>query len=609
MAVEEGGETWVDLFNDGTVLKHIVKEAPVTSSFETPKKGDKVTVHYVGTLADGGTQFDASRTRGKPFEFNVGVGVITGWSEAVPTMRTGEIAKFRICAAKAYGAQGQPPTIPANASLDFEIELLKFTDREDITGDGSIMKKTLKDGNRWQRPNKQCDVKLDVRRCLSGEEEHKEDDEWHSGWWPASKRYDPLVINGATFPAKLRTAVETMKADEVANIRLSSSEKKDDDEEYDVVVHSWVENEECIATKPGAVIKRIEEKAPKGDEDWKTPNDTEEIVVKGAVYRADNAEPLFTFYDGATWDLDEHDGSAVILPEKEQRIPLCDGLEAGLKKMKLGEKAVIKIRHDYAYQRPCETECVMEPPLKVALEARVELTEVHEKKPYWEMDGSEKIAAIDEKRLLGNKHFARGDYERAIRRYDKAIDIGTSTYDLAEETKPKIAELSKAAKLNRAACHLKHRDYALAKTDCTDVLNDDPRNPKALFRRAKALSALDEWRLAKDDLKIILDDDPSNAEAKRALTDIARKEKAHKEKLKRLYAGRRLFSKNDNLQRSRDKVPEADAIPFPQGEAPVVGDNGDDHLDTTLPDEAVPPPPDPVNPDNDSITAPPPVPQ
>ena len=55
---------------DGGVLKEIIKEGTGT---DTPAQGNRVSVHYVGTLTDG-TQFDSSRERGQPFEFSLGKG-------------------------------------------------------------------------------------------------------------------------------------------------------------------------------------------------------------------------------------------------------------------------------------------------------------------------------------------------------------------------------------------------------------------------------------------------------------------------------------------------------------------------------------------------------
>jgi len=89
-----------------------------------PKKGDKVKIHYVGTLLDG-QMFDSSRDRGEPFETEIGVGkVIKGWDEGVVQLSKGQKAILTATSDYAYGARGFPPYIPANATLNFEVELL-----------------------------------------------------------------------------------------------------------------------------------------------------------------------------------------------------------------------------------------------------------------------------------------------------------------------------------------------------------------------------------------------------------------------------------------------------------------------------------------------------
>ena len=86
--------------------------------------GDKVTVHYRGTLTDG-TEFDSSKKHDRPFDFKIGGHqVIKGWDDGVPGMKVGGKRKLTVPASLGYGERGHPPVIPANATLVFEIELL-----------------------------------------------------------------------------------------------------------------------------------------------------------------------------------------------------------------------------------------------------------------------------------------------------------------------------------------------------------------------------------------------------------------------------------------------------------------------------------------------------
>ena len=87
--------------------------------------GATVLVHYEGTLEDG-TTFESTRTRGDPLRFVVGSGeVIEGFDSAVAGMAEGGMRRVEVAPELAYGEAGLPPTIPPNATLVFEIELLE----------------------------------------------------------------------------------------------------------------------------------------------------------------------------------------------------------------------------------------------------------------------------------------------------------------------------------------------------------------------------------------------------------------------------------------------------------------------------------------------------
>jgi len=99
---------------------------------DTPKAGQKVTVHYTGWLADEndnpkGEPFDSSVARNQEFEFIIGVGqVIQGWDKGVISMKKGEKRRIYIPAELAYGARGAGAVIPPNSDLIFDVELFDF---------------------------------------------------------------------------------------------------------------------------------------------------------------------------------------------------------------------------------------------------------------------------------------------------------------------------------------------------------------------------------------------------------------------------------------------------------------------------------------------------
>jgi hypothetical protein len=112
------------------------KTTPSGVKYETLKAGDgpeirpgqTVIVHYTGTLTDGKV-FDTSHQKDQDEPRTLEIApekIIPGWEEGIPGMRVGERRRLTIPPALGYGEQGRPPSIPGNATLIFDIELIGF---------------------------------------------------------------------------------------------------------------------------------------------------------------------------------------------------------------------------------------------------------------------------------------------------------------------------------------------------------------------------------------------------------------------------------------------------------------------------------------------------
>jgi len=110
----------------------VKKRIPADECTIKSRKGDKLKMHYTGTLEDG-TEFDSSVPRGSPLEFTLGAGqVIKGWDQGLMGMCEGEKRKLSIPPHLGYGESGAPPKIPGNSVLIFQVELIKIERKEEL---------------------------------------------------------------------------------------------------------------------------------------------------------------------------------------------------------------------------------------------------------------------------------------------------------------------------------------------------------------------------------------------------------------------------------------------------------------------------------------------
>ena len=112
----------------GAAPKELKVEDLIEGKGPAAKSGDKVSVRYVGVLFNNNKEFDSSWKRGKaPFELTLGQGsVIPGWDQGLVGMKVGGRRRLTIPPDLAYGVQGQPPTIPANSTLVFDVDMTKI---------------------------------------------------------------------------------------------------------------------------------------------------------------------------------------------------------------------------------------------------------------------------------------------------------------------------------------------------------------------------------------------------------------------------------------------------------------------------------------------------
>ena len=114
-------QRWPQAQKTTTGLRYVVQQE---GHGDRPKPGDSVSVLYRGLFFDG-SSFAESLDRTHPFTFRLGRGqIIEGWEEGISMMRVGEKRILIVPYDLAYGSRGQPPRIPRQTSLVFEVEVL-----------------------------------------------------------------------------------------------------------------------------------------------------------------------------------------------------------------------------------------------------------------------------------------------------------------------------------------------------------------------------------------------------------------------------------------------------------------------------------------------------
>ncbi|KAF7837062.1 70 kDa peptidyl-prolyl isomerase-like [Senna tora] len=534
--------------------KKLVKEG---EGWETPKAGDEVEVHYTGTLIDG-TQFDSSRDRGTPFKFKLGRGhVIKGWDEGIKTMKKGENAIFTIPPELAYGESGSPPTIPPNATLQFDVELLSWTSVKDICKDGGILKKIVTEGESWENPK-------DLDEVFVKYEARLEDGTLIS----KSDGVEFTVEDGYFCPA-LAKAVKTMKKGEKVLLTVKpqceslltfdfadafgENGRPASGDEGAVPCNALLQiNLELVSWRTVSDItkdRKVLKKTLKEGEKYERPNDGSVVQVK----------LIGKLQDGTIFIKKGHDDEQPFEFKVDEE-QVIEGLDKAVKNMKKGEIALVTVQPEYAFGASGSPQELATVPPNSTVYYEVELLSFEKEKETWELNTPEKIEAAGKKKEEGNAYFKAGKYERASKRYKKAMRYieFESNFNDEEEQQTKVLKIS--CNLNNAACMLKLKDYKEAVKLCTKVLELDSGNVKALYRRAQAYIQLVDLDLAEMDIKKALEIEPDNRDLKMEYKILKEKVREYNKKDAQFYGS--IFAKMNKLEQARTAAAKQEHVPM-----------------------------------------------
>merc|ERR1712151_599883 len=192
------------------------------------------------------------------------------------------------------------------------------------------------------------------------------------------------------------------------------------------------------------------------------------------------------------------------------------------------------------------------------------------------MSEEEKIEFGVARKEVGSGLFKSGRLSLALQRYKKVTELFSYIDNFKEENKTKAKELKRVCELNKAACHLKLKDFVEAKKSCDAVIKEESHNVKAYYRRAQAELGLKNFPECIRDCKKVLEMEPQNRDVRTLLQQAQTGQKEEDKKSKGLFA---------NMCKALGKGP----IPEPGKSKPPLDNDEEDEDEAMDVDDKVPP--------------------